>query len=87
MKRNLEIKIIGAAAGGKSAVAYAIKNALAPFGVNVEEICGAEDEHAGVLEADWEDRMNVIGPELSVNIETVRQIRNHAKNFRCGIPR
>ena len=87
MKRKLNIKITGTTASGKSAVAYAIKNALAPFGVNVEEICGAEDEPAGVLEADWEDRMNVIGPELSVNIETVRQIRNHAKNFRCGIPR
>ena len=77
MKRNLEIKIIGASAGGKSAVAHAIKNALAPFGANIEEICGAEDEHPGVLEADWEDRMNAIGPELSVNIETVRQIRNY----------
>ena len=77
MKRNLEIKITGASASGKSAVAFAIKNALAPFGVNVEEICGAEDEHAGVLEDDWEDRMNAIGPELSVNIETVRQIRNY----------
>ena len=80
MKRNLEIKIIGASASGKSAVAYAIKNALAPFGVNVEEICGAEDEHAGVLEADWEDRMNAIGTELSVNIETVRLNPRHHAN-------
>ena len=37
---------------------------------------------------DLEDRMNAIGSELSVNIETVRlNPRNHAKNFRCGIPR
>ena len=81
MERKLNIKITGASASGKSAVAFAIKNALAPFGVNVEEICGAEDEHADVLEADWEDRMNAIGTELSVNIETVRQIRNHANVY------
>ena len=79
MKRNLNIKITGTSASGKSAVAYAIKNALAPFGVNVEEIWGAEDEPAGVLEADWEDRMNAIGTELSVNIETSRVPRPQPK--------
>ena len=76
MKRKLNIKITGTTASGKSAVAYAIKNALAPFGVNVEEIWGAEDEPAGVLEADWEDRMNAIAAGgLSVNIETSQALR------------
>ena len=73
MNKTLNIRITGTTASGKSAVAHAIKNALVPFGVNVDEIRGAEDEREGILEATWEGRMNAIGPELSVKIETVRQ--------------
>ena len=72
MKRNLNIKIEGTTASGKSAVAHAIKNALIPFGVDVEEIWGSEDEYEGILERDWKDRLTAIGPELKTNIETKR---------------
>ena len=75
MKRNINIKIEGTTASGKSAVAHAIKNALLPYGVTVEKIWGCEDEHEGILERDWEARLTAIGPELTTNIETKRTFR------------
>jgi len=73
MNIDLNIQIEGIIGSGKSAVAHAIKNALIPFGVEVE-ISGCEDEKPGVLERDWEERLKFIGPELKVNIKTKRTV-------------
>jgi DNA helicase TIP49 (TBP-interacting protein) len=69
-----KIEIKGKAATGKSALAFAIKSALAEHGIACE-ITGSEDERAGVMEASWKDRLSSLKGK-TVTIETIQQRRD-----------
>lgn len=70
IKNAPEIKIFGETCSGKSALAYAIKDALNSYGIEVA-ITGCEDERVGALEKSWNDRIIALDGHLVI-IETVR---------------
>jgi len=63
------IKITGETASGKSCLAFAIKDALADYGIKIE-ITGDEDEMPGVMEMEWEQRLsNFSGETIIIKTE------------------
>ena len=77
--KEIDISIVGFTASGKSSVAHAIKNALLPFGVEVVEITGCEDEPPGVMEAEWDTRLREAAKDMRVYIRTHQRVRNPHK--------
>lgn len=66
--KKLGIKIIGSAASGKSALAFAIKDMLDKYKINCV-ITGSEDEISGKMEKEWQKRL------LSLELVKVKTIR------------
>ena len=65
-----EIKITGTTGSGKSALAFAIKEALESHGINVA-VTGDEDEIQGVMEETWKKRLGCLKGEVVI-VETKR---------------